>query len=169
MPTLPLHPSIVHLPLGLALLLPLVAAAAAFGLWWGWNARRLLGVVVGLQAAVVIGGHLAGRMGARDAHQVEAVLGPRATALHEERAEAFLLAATAVLLAAAAGLACPTRMRMPVAAVVAAGSLAVAALALRAGLAGGDLARRYRAAVASHGPDDAPRPARLAGLGPPRD
>jgi hypothetical protein len=169
MPTLPLHPAIVHLPLGIALLVPLVAAVAAVGLWWGWQARRLLGVVVGLQAAVVIGGHLAGRMGARDAHQVETALGPRAVALHEERAETFLLAATALLLAAAAGLACPVRLRAPVAAVVAAGSLGVAALALRAGQAGGDLSQRYRAALSSHGADGAPHAARLAGLGSPRD
>jgi len=163
MPTLPLHPSIVHLPLGLALVVPVVAAGAAMALWWGWNGRRLLGLLVALQSVVVVGGHLAARLGSHDARQVEAVLGPEQADLHEGRAETFLLAATVLLMGAVACWAGPPRIKLPVAALVAAGSLVVAVLAIRTGEAGGALSARYRAARVFHGPDGAPQASCLDG------
>jgi len=164
MPTLPLHPSIVHLPLGLALIVPLVATGAAVALWWGWNGRRLLTAVVVLQSVVVLGGHVAARMGSHDARFVEAVLGPDQADLHEDRAELFLMAATVLLMGAVACWAGPPRAKLPVAALVAAGSLIVAVLAIRTGQAGGALAERYRAARVLHGPDGAPQASCLDGF-----
>lgn len=164
MPTLPLHPSIVHLPLGLALVVPLVTAGAAWALWRGWNGRRLLGVLVALQAVEVLGGHVAARMGAHDARRVEAVLGSDQARQHEVRAELFLVAASVLLMGAVACWAGPPRARLPVTALLAAGSLVVAVLAVRTGQAGGALAERYRAAQAFHGPDGAPQAACLDGV-----
>jgi len=48
---LPLHPLIVHLPLALALLVPLLAAGTLLAWWRGWlPGRRSWAVVVALQA-----------------------------------------------------------------------------------------------------------------------
>jgi len=86
----PLHPALVHLPLGLSIVLPLVAAGMAFALWRGLVPRRTWGVVVGLQAALVVGALVALKTGEREERRVEPVVGETALERHEEAAEVFL-------------------------------------------------------------------------------
>jgi len=148
MPTLPLHPAIVHIPLGLAFVLPLVAA----GLLAGHASRRLpraaLATLVGLQAALVVAGGAAMRLGERDAASVERVVPERLVDAHEERAEAFLAAAGLVLAGSVALLVVPATAVTAVGWAVLAGTIAVAALAVRTGEAGGALVYRHGAAAA---------------------
>ena len=49
MSSMPLHPALVHLPLGPAFVMPVVAAVFAWALWTGRDAREswALGVVEG--------------------------------------------------------------------------------------------------------------------------
>jgi uncharacterized membrane protein len=148
MPTLPLHPAIVHVPLGLAVVLPLVAAGLALALWRGALPRRSFAVVVVLQALLVGGGAVAMQLGERDEKQAETVISEKLIEAHEERAEVFVWAAGAVLAVSAAVLVVPAAAATAVAAVVVAGTLAVAALAVSTGQAGGELVYRHGAASA---------------------
>jgi len=59
MGTLPLHPAIVHLPLGLAVLMPFIAAGFAWAVWTGRVRPRAWAAVVLLQAVLVGAGVVA--------------------------------------------------------------------------------------------------------------
>ena len=102
---LPLHPALVHLPLGLAALTPLLAAALlAFRRALGPAAAWLLALSQGLALA---GGIAAAQAGERDEDRAEAAGVPEAAIeAHEEGAEAFqaLLGAAFAAGAVAAGL-----------------------------------------------------------------
>lgn len=140
MTSTPLHPAIVHLPLGLAFVIPLLAIGLAWALWTGRTQTRSWLIVILLQALLVAGGILAMNTGEREEDRVEAVVPKQALHTHESLATQFLWAAGITL-----GLAIlPITSRRPNvvrvltgAAVVA--SFVVAGAALRAGHAGGQL------------------------------
>jgi uncharacterized membrane protein len=148
MTTLPLHPALVHVPIGLAFVLPVVAVGLTLALWRRKLPRAAFGVLVGLQAILVGAGIVAMQLGERDEHQVKRVVPERFIEAHEERAEVFVWAAGAVLAGAVAVLVVPASAATGVAAMVAAGTLAVAALGGVAGQAGGELVYRHNAATA---------------------
>ncbi|MFO0584246.1 MAG: DUF2231 domain-containing protein [Anaeromyxobacter sp.] len=148
MPTVPLHPAIVHVPLGLAFVIPLVAAAIAVAVQRQRLPRSALAVVVGLQLVVAGGGFVAMAIGDREAHRVEAVVGEPAVEAHEERAELFVWSSVAVLVAAAALLVVPARALGALSAAVVVGSAGVAALGVRAGHAGGQIVYTHGGAAA---------------------
>jgi uncharacterized membrane protein len=139
MPTLPLHPAIVHVPLGLAFVLPFVSAGLALALWRRLASRRAWVLAVALQATVVAAGVAARWAGERDEERVERIVGEPAIEAHERAADAFLWGASIVLLVAAAVLVLPSRAAVATAAAAALGTIAVAALAYGAGKAGGEL------------------------------
>lgn len=168
--TLPLHPAIVHLPMGLAIVLPLLGAFLTFALWrdrlprWAWS------VVVGLQALLLAGAGMALRSGEADEDRVERVVSERFIEAHEHAAQTFTLAAAFVLALTIAVLVLrsgPARRGLSVAAV--AGMLGVAGLGVRVGHAGGELVYVHGAGQAyappggAAGPGDAPPPAEAPG------
>ena len=63
MGSMPLHPAIVHLPLGLAILMPLVATGFAWALWTGRIRPRAWLAVVAFQALLFGSGIVATRTG----------------------------------------------------------------------------------------------------------
>jgi uncharacterized membrane protein len=143
----PLHPALVHLPLALAVLLPLLALAAALAI----RSRRIpaqtwLAIVV-LQALLVGSGWLAAESGEQQEERVEEVVAESPIETHEEQAEGFLLLGAVTLLAAGAGL-------LPAAAGGVARGVAVAAMlvvllsAVRVGHSGGELVYTHGAANA---------------------
>ena len=148
MPTLPLHPAIVHVPLGLAVVLPIVMAGLAIALGRGLVPRRSWAVAVALQALLVAGGAAALRTGESDEKRVERVIGKAALEAHEEHAEVFVSGAAVVLALTALALALPARAAVAAATVAAAGALVVAGLAYRTGSAGGELVYARGAAAA---------------------
>lgn len=148
MPTVPLHPALVHVPLGLAFVLPVVAAGLALALWRGYLPRRSWIVVIVLQALLVAGGAAALRTGEQEEDRVERVVGEAVLHDHEEAAEAFLWGAAVVLAGAAAVLVLPASAAPAGAMAVLAGTLVVTALAVRTGKAGGELVYRHGAASA---------------------
>jgi uncharacterized membrane protein len=156
-----LHPAIVHVPLGLAFVLPLLSVGLLLAFWRRVLPRAAFGVLVGVQALLVAGGAVAMQAGERDEKRVEVIVGEPALEAHEERAEVFVWTAGVVLAGAAAILVVPAGAVTAVAAVVAAGTLAVAGLALRAGEAGGELVYR-RGAAAAFAPADGAAPGGLA-------
>lgn len=166
MPTLPLHPAIVHVPLGLAFVVPLLAAGLAMAYRRGALPRAAFGVLVGAQALLVAGGVVAMQLGERDEKQVEAVVGEPALEAHEERAEAFVWTAAVVLAGTVAILVVPAGAVTAVAAVVAVATLAVAGLAVAVGEAGGTIVYE-RGGAAAFAPRGAAAPGALAGPGRP--
>lgn len=146
---LPLHPLVVHLPLALAVLVPMLAAFALLVWWRGWpSGRRAWGLVAALQALLVLGALVALRTGQAEEERVEAAVAESVLEGHEEAAEIFLGVATGVLVPAFLALLVPgvTAGRL-LAATALAGMVLGAVLAVRVGEAGGELVYRHGAAA----------------------
>lgn len=140
MNTLPLHPAVVHLPLGLAILMPLAAAGFAWAVGTGRLPRRGWAAVVALQALLVGSGFVAMNSGGAEEERVEAVVAESAIETHEERAEAFMWAAGATLALTALVVVLPVAAAVvPLAVASTIATVVVAGLALWVGHAGGQL------------------------------
>jgi uncharacterized membrane protein len=145
-----LHPAIVHLPLGLAFVIPVLAAGFAWALWTGRVRPRGAWVaVIGLQAVLLGGGLVAMNSGEREEERVERVVPDVAVERHEEYAEQFVWAVGLTLVAAVLVLAFrkPALVHSMAAATVV-GSLVVVAAAIRVGHAGGQLVYAHNAGAA---------------------
>lgn len=149
MGSLPLHPALVHIPLGLAFVAPLLAMGVLFLFWKDRLPRKAWALVVGCQALLVAGGFVAMRTGSAEEDTVERVgVSEQAIHQHEEAAEVFAWTAAAVLALAAIVLVLPagTSRTGAVAAIV--GMLVVAGLGVRVGHAGGQLVYQHNAGAA---------------------
>jgi len=141
----PLHPAIVHMPLALAALLPLAAAAALFfgrkerGACPCWTAVLVLAGLLSASAWV------ATETGEDQGEIVESVVAEHVIEEHEEAGEWVFRASLAVLAVAAVGL---LRSRAGEIArwAALAGSLVLLGLAVRAGHSGGELVYVHGAA-----------------------
>lgn len=104
MNTLFLHPAVVHVPLGLAVVMPFLLGAMV----WAVVTRRLPGKVwllaLVLQGTLLGAAALALRTGERDENRIEGRAGESAIEAHERAAQAFTVAAGATFLAAAVAL-----------------------------------------------------------------
>ncbi len=149
MTSLPLHPAIVHLPLGLAFIIPGLALAWAWALWTGRLRPRAWIAIVALQAVLLGAGVVAMNTGEREEDRVEAVVPEAAIETHEAYAEQFLWAAGVTLALASFVLVFrhPAATRVLATATVA-GTLVVAGAALRVGHAGGQLVYVHNAGAA---------------------
>ena len=130
MGNLPLHPALVHLPLGLAVVLPLTALGLAVALWRGWLPARSWTVVVALQALLVVSGAVAMRTGEGDEEKVERIVAEAAIEAHENAAKVFVGAAGLTLALAIAALALARKPALARAATFATAALTVAVLGL---------------------------------------
>ncbi len=86
----PLHPSVVHLPIALAVLLPLFSIAALIAIWQGARPRASWVVVVALQLLLSIGAWAAEETGERDEDFYENGAAHEVLEQHEELAEVFV-------------------------------------------------------------------------------
>jgi uncharacterized membrane protein len=156
---IPLHPIFVHIPVGLAVVFPLVALGLTIALRRGLLTQRAWVVAVALQALMLAGGLAALKTGHNEEERVEDIVGKKHVEAHEERAEAFLWAAGVTL-----ALSGTVVVLGPGAAVAAAGATTVAslvtlALAYRVGHSGGELVYKYGAASAYAQPAGGSAPA----------
>lgn len=156
---MPLHPAIVHLPLGLSLVLPFIAAFAAWRLWKGERPATFL---VLLLAVVLLGGNLAARQtGEGDEEKVEDVVGHDAIEEHETAANFFAGGVVAVLVLSIATVALGARPAARwVSAVVVLASIHTAATGLKTGHDGGEIVYEHGGARAHA--KDAPAPGSAA-------
>jgi hypothetical protein len=149
MDTLLFHPKVVHIPMALAVLMPLIAGGLVLAWWRGWLPWRGWLVAVGLQAVLLVSGLVALRTGEAEEERVERIVSESLIEAHEEAAEVFVWGSGAVLaLMLAAAAFGQKRSGLPIAAVATLGTLVVLGLGYRTGQAGGSLVYEHGAAQA---------------------
>lgn len=156
----PLHPAVVHLPIALAVLMPLLAAVAIAAIARGFAPARAWWAAVALQALLVGSAWLALETGEAEEERVEKVVAERYVDAHHDAAEWFLGVAGAAALLMAVGV-LPDRPGRIGRILGALASLVVLATAVRTGHLGGELVYRHGAASAyteSSAPDAAREP-----------
>ncbi|MDQ7008608.1 MAG: hypothetical protein Q9Q40_15410 [Acidobacteriota bacterium] len=161
MESLIFHPKVVHLPIALGVLMPLIAASLALAWWRSFLPKRAWLVAVALQTMLVLSGFVAMRTGEAEEGKVEPIVGESVLEAHEEAAEAFVWTSAAVLLLFV-GAAILRREGASLALAVAAtiGTLVVFGLGYRTGEAGGSLVYEHGAASAYTSPGEgSPAPA----------
>ena len=149
------HPKLVHVPMALGVLMPLIAGGLLLAWWRNWLPRRGWFLAIGLQAVLLGSGILALRSGEAEGDRVEQVVAETYIEQHEEAAELFVWASGVVLammlFAASLG---TRRSALPVAAAATLATFLVLGLGYRTGRAGGGLVYQHGAAAAYTG--DAP-------------
>lgn len=141
MSTLPLHPAVVHVPMGLALVMPFLLG----GLLWAVLTDRLPGrvwlVALVLQGVLLGAAALALRTGEQDEERVEDRVGEARLEAHERAAQAFTVSAGATFAVIGLGVLLRKRRRPFALAGMTGVALSVAMLALgwQAGQRGGAL------------------------------
>lgn len=149
MDSLLFHPKLVHLPIALGLLMPLISGALLLAWWRRWLPSSSWSIVLGLQILLLGSGLLAKQTGETEEDRVEQVVSKSVIHEHEEAAEAFVLGSGVVLLVmAGAFAAAKSKAGLPLAAVSVLGSLVVLGLDYRCGQAGGELVYKHGAAQA---------------------
>ena len=144
-----LHPKFVHLPLALALILPLLSAGIALSWWRGWLPRRAWLIVMLFQVALVASGFVAMQSGEDDTHTAERVVSSALIQEHEAAAELFLwISVGALLLSLIATVAQDKRVGLRYASMTALATAAAATAAFDAGSRGGALVYQHGAARA---------------------
>lgn len=162
------HPKVVHIPMALGVLMPLIAGGLLLAWWRQWLPARAWFLAVGLQAALVLSGFAAMRSGEHDEERVEKVVDERYIEEHEEAAEAFVWTGAGVFaLMLAAAVFSERRAGLPLAAAAAVGTLGVFGLGYRTGQEGGALVYQHGAAQVYASPDGASAAPGVAG-GPER-
>lgn len=144
----PLHPVVVHLPLALAVLLPVIVLVAIWVIRRGAPPPSVWAVPVAAVLLLSASAWVALETGENEEERVEEVLrSEQPLHEHEEAAETFLLIAGVVTVLGLGGLA---RGRVGTTArwLTAAGSLVLLASAVQVGKAGGDLVYEHGAASA---------------------
>jgi uncharacterized membrane protein len=147
--SLPLHPALVHLPLGLAFVMPILAMGFAWALWKERVRPRAWMAIVALQAVLLAAGLVAMNTGEREEDRVERIVPEPALEQHELYAEQFVWATGATLVLA--GLVFASRKRLltqSLTLATVAGTVIVAAAAVRVGHAGGRLVYVHNAGAA---------------------
>jgi uncharacterized membrane protein len=143
----PLHPAVVHFPLVLGLLLPLVALWAMIALrrsggsTHAWRFVAITAVLLSVSAWVSV------ETGQRQEDRVERVVAEAPIHAHEEAAEGFLLGSAIVTGVVLLGL-LPGAVGRGARVLAIPGALLVVALAVRVGDSGGALVYRHGAASA---------------------
>jgi len=145
----PFHPALVHLPLGVSLVLPLLAFLAAVAIWKGWVPKRTWWVIVLLQAMLAVGTFMTYQTGKHEKDLVGGIVDDAPVAAHEEAAEVFSVAVYATLVVSiAAGVAQASRLAPVAHLLVAALGLVIVFLGMRVGHLGGRLIYVHNAAQA---------------------
>lgn len=149
MDTLLFHPKIVHLPIALMLLMPLITGILLLAWQAGWLPRRTWWLAIGLQALLVGSSALAMNTGEAEEERVEPLVPEAALEAHEEAAEVFAWATLLpLLLLGGAGLIPSERWAKGVALGGVVSSVLILGLGYRVGEAGGALVYSHNAGAA---------------------
>ncbi|QQR90175.1 MAG: hypothetical protein IPJ88_18890 [Myxococcales bacterium] len=149
MDTLFFHPKLVHLPVALGVLMPLITTGLLIAWWRKWLPARSWVIALILQAMLLGSGIMGMRSGEAEEERVEEIVSEHLIEEHEEAAEAFVWGSGIVLaLMLVAFVAANKKAGLPLAAVATLGTLVVFGLGYRTGQAGGELVYRHGAATA---------------------
>ncbi|HVH07602.1 MAG TPA: DUF2231 domain-containing protein [Myxococcota bacterium] len=153
----PLHPAVVHLPIALAVLAPLVAVIVALAIRARAVGARGWALVVLFQALLVGSAWLALETGEHEEERVEKVVAERYLEEHEDAGKRLLAIAAVALAVSLAGVAAGSVGAAARVATVVIGAAALAG-AVAVGHSGGELVYRHGAASAYAAPTEG-RPA----------
>lgn len=156
----PLHPKLVHLPIALMFLVPVVSGGLLLAWHRGWLPRRSWWGAVALHGLLVVASSAAVQSGEIDEERVESVVPEAALEAHEQAATHFMWAAMGLLVVFAVPTLVGERERLAkgAAAMVFAGTLGLMVLGVRVGDAGGALVYSHNAGAAwSDGALERPR------------
>lgn len=143
------HPKVVHIPIALGVLMPLISGGLALAWWRNWLPWRSWLVALALQMVLLVSGVVALRTGETEEERVERFVSESLIEAHEEAAEVFVWGSGAVLaLMLAAAAFGQKRSGLPIAALATLGTLVVLGLGYRTGQAGGSLVYEHGAAQA---------------------
>jgi len=149
MGNIPLHALVVHFPLVLAILVPIIVVAVLVGTKRGRFTRRSWAVVPLATGLLLVSGVIAQKTGSQQEERVASVVGESAIETHEERAELFVwMSAAALVLGLAALLSRNDRARRGLEWISLAAAIVVAGAAVRVGHSGGELVYVHGAAQA---------------------
>lgn len=143
----PLHPVVVHFPVVLSILLPVVAAGSLWAIHRGARPLRAWGVAIAVAAALTLSAWVAVETGEDQEERVEKVVTESRLDAHANAGETLYFVSIGVLAVLALGLV-PRDTGRIARYVGAVGTLAVAAVAFKVGMTGGDLVYKYNAASA---------------------
>jgi uncharacterized membrane protein len=144
-----LHPKIVHIPIALAVLMPLLSLGLLLAWWRNWLPKRAWLIAVIFQGVLVASSYAAMQTGEADEEVVEAVVAERFIDLHEGAAELFMWAtAFTLILFVVAGLVKNKRFALTLGSLSLVASMVVLGLGYRVGEAGGALVYEHGAANA---------------------
>jgi uncharacterized membrane protein len=143
----PLHPAVVHFPIVLMFLAPLVAVGAMWAIARGGHLRRAWAIPVALCAALSVSAFVAVRTGEAQTERVERVVAEQPLETHEEGAEVFLMSAAVLTVISAAGL-IQGRLGRTARWGTTVGAILLAVMGVRVGHSGGELVYRHGAASA---------------------
>lgn len=143
------HPKVVHLPIALSALMPLIAGGVTFAYLRGWLDRRAWVIVLALQGSMFGTGLAAMYTGGEEEERVAQIVPEPQVEAHEEAAELFVWASAIVLaLMAVPLLLSEGELSNAILIFTCIGSVVVLALGYRAGEAGGRLVYEHGAAGA---------------------
>jgi len=143
----PLHPAVVHFPIVLVILLPLVALGALLAIRRGASFRPVWAVPLAVAAGLLASSWLAVETGDADEDRVESVVAESAIEKHEEAAERFLVLSGVLLLVVAAGLA-PGSLGSAGRIISTIGAMGLVIAGAQVGASGGELVYEHGAAAA---------------------
>lgn len=143
----PLHPAVVHLPMALAVLLPLFAVGSLVAIRRGATTRAAWGVTVALAGMLVASALVAKETGEDGEERVEEVVPEAAIEEHEEAADRFVVIGAILLAVSLVGFR-NDRLGSGARIVATVATLGVLAAGWSVGHAGGELVYRYGAAAA---------------------
>ncbi len=99
----PLHPAMVHFPIALASIVPMLAVLAVLAIRLDWISRRIWLVVVLLQAMLAGSAWVAQQTGENEEEKVEKVVPEEHLEAHEDAAKLMVILSGATFVVAALG------------------------------------------------------------------
>lgn len=142
---MPLHPAIVHIPLGIAMVLPVIALGLFFLINRKWIPHKSWAFVIVLQTLIIGSAYVAMETGENEEDIVEKVVQKSEIHEHEENAELFFYLSLALLILSVPGMVKSDSIRNTSQLIFLAASLGILLMVYKTGHSGGELIFKHKA------------------------